>query len=320
MEFKPARLDRSASIITVLTAVLLTAMSVLFLLKVPLGWIFVIFSIGLVLGCYLYSVKSYRFEGGNLIIEKVAAGKTVIPVAEIQSYLIVEDFMTLKPLRAFGNGGLFGYYGIFTTHDYGNMSCYLTSLHQVVIIKSRRGIIALSPENPAQFESHLRENVHGKTGAMEKIQPVAPEKIRYASPMILLLPDAILTLILTGIILLYPYLPPYIATHFNFQGVADRWSPKSTFVFMGLIPSAIIFLLTIMMFFVFRRRTSEPKITYFIVALFSFIQFFMGFMFFDVFWYNIRHEHLMPLHYLLVIFLTITFLGMYFYYRKIRKT
>jgi hypothetical protein len=320
MEFKPARLDRPASIITVLTVVLLTAMSALFIMNVPKGWGFALFSMGLVLGCYLFSVKSYRFEGGNLVIEKIIGQKTVVPIGEIQSYLIVDNFLTLKPLRAFGNGGLFGYYGLFTTHDYGKMSCYLTRLRQIVMIKTRRGIVVLSPENPVQFESHFTAVVHGAAGTIEKIQPTAPENIRYASPWILLLPDAIFTLNLIGVILLYPALPAYIATHFNFQGVADSWSPKSSFLFMSMLPAFVIFALTILMFFVIRRRTPEPTITYFIVGLFSFIQFFIGFVFFDVFWFNIRHEHLLPLHFLLFIFLAAVFLGIYFFYQRIRKT
>jgi len=320
MDFKPARLDRPALIITVLTAVLLAVMSIIFILKIPYGWIAALFLMGIVLGCYLWSVKKYHFEDGNLIIEKIVGQKTVVPTAEIQSYLVVDNFLSLKPLRAFGNGGLFGYYGIFTAHDYGKMNCYLTSLRQVVMIKTSHGIIVLSPDNPVQFETHLLATVHGITGGMEAIQPIAPENIRYANPLVLLLPDAIFTLNLIGIILLYPSLPAHVATHFNFQGVADRWSPRSSFVYMGLLPSVIIFSLTILMFFVVRRRTPEPKITYFIVGLFSFIQFFMGFMFFDVFWYNIRHDHLLPLQYVFIIFLVIIFIGMYFYYQRIKKT
>jgi hypothetical protein len=319
VDFKPARLDRASSIVTILTVILLTAMSIVFVLKVPFGWGFAIFSIGLVIGCYLFSVKNYRIEGGKLIIEKIL-GRKVIPIPEIENYMPVDDFLSLKPLRAFGNGGLFGYYGIFTTHDYGQMHCYLTSLRNVVMLKTRRGIFVLSPENTAQFESQLSAYLKGVAGAVEKIPPIAPEKIRYAHPLVLLLPDAIFAVVVIGTVLLYPALPPYVATHFNFQGLADRWSPKSSIVFMGLLPSIIIFALTILLFVAIRRRTSDPKITYFIVGLLSFIQFFMGFIFLDVFWFNIHQAHFFPLQYLLIIFLAIMAIGLYGYYHLIKKS
>jgi hypothetical protein len=294
-------------------------MSVLFVLKVPYGWGFAIFTVALIGGCYLFSVKNYRIESGNLIIEIISGSKKIVPTHEIESYMTVDDFLSLKPMRAFGNGGLFGYYGIFTARDYGRMTCYLTRLRKVVMIKTRHGIVVLSPENLDQFEAQLAGYVKGAAGVAARIPPIAPEKIRYASPLILLLPDAIFVLIVIGIVVLFPSLPPYVATHFNSSGIPDHWSPKSSMIFMGIIPSAILFALTILLFFAARKRTPDPKIIYFIIGLLTFVQFFMGFIFLDVFWFNIHHVHILPLQYLLFFFLAVIAAGFFLYYHTIKK-
>ncbi len=56
-------------------------------------------------------------------------------------------------------------------------------------------------------------------------------------------------MILIGIYILqcyvyYPILPEYVATHFNFSGLADRWSPKIYLIFsLGSVMLLIILLI-----------------------------------------------------------------------------
>lgn len=104
--------------------------------------------ISIVLFSYLLSPSRYYIQGGNFVIEKVVGKKIIIPLNIIEGYIEVVDFNKLKPVRSMGNGGLFGYYGIFATKDYGNINCQLARLKNIIIIKSKSGFFAISPEKP----------------------------------------------------------------------------------------------------------------------------------------------------------------------------
>jgi hypothetical protein len=318
MDFKPAKLDASARFISVFTVIFLTAMSIFFIFRMPYGWVFATVMMSIILVAYALSVKRYYFEGGKLVIEKAVGKKTIIPLAELESILVVDNFMSLKPLRAFGNGGLFGYYGIYTTLDYGKMSCNLTGLKNVILIKTRNGIHALSPAEPDRFQDYLKNAVLGITGKLETLQPLTPAEKKYANPLILIIPGAIFALTLILVFAFYPSLPDIIASHFDARGLANGWSRKNVFLFMSLMPAAIVFALNILLFFIVRKRSPEPKVTYFVVGLFSLIQLLMAFAPFDIYWFNTRHEHFFSFFYVFIGFLVLFLAAIYIYYRLIK--
>ncbi|MGB3478105.1 MAG: PH domain-containing protein, partial [bacterium] len=146
MEFKVAKLDRTATIVSIVTTAFLTVLSIFFVVKVPLGWLFAIFMMLIPLCCYLLSPKRYVFKGSALIIEKVVGRQITIPMNGIEAYIRVPNFAKLKVARTFGNGGLFGFYGLFSTAEYGEMNCQLTSLKDIIIIKTQKMNFALSPQ------------------------------------------------------------------------------------------------------------------------------------------------------------------------------
>lgn len=71
MEFKIAKLDTMASLITILATAFLIAFAIFFPAKnIPFGWVFSLLMISIVLFSYLLSPRRYYIQGGNFVIEK----------------------------------------------------------------------------------------------------------------------------------------------------------------------------------------------------------------------------------------------------------
>ena len=191
MEFKTAKLDRLARILTACVTLLLIGLSVFFIIKVPYGWLFAILMMSIILFSYLLSPACYFFEGGKLVIEKVIGKKIIIPLEQVTGYAMVPDFTKLRVARTFGNGGLFGYYGTFSTAEYGTLNCQLTNLKQVFIVKTTHGIFAISPADALRFQEYFMSTVQGLTSTITELTPAKPSTLRQARPFILLLPAAI---------------------------------------------------------------------------------------------------------------------------------
>lgn len=319
MDFKAARLDTLAIIISGFTTVLLVGLAIFFIFKAPHGWIFSIVMILILIISYLLSPKRYLFEGSKLIIEKVIGKRIIISLDEIEGYVLVPDLTKLKIARTFGNGGLFGYYGLFSTAEYGTINCQLTSLKNVFIVKSKKGTFAFSPYDPLTFEEYFKNTVAGITGKLEKLVPLKREAIKYASPLILLIPITIFALTVVMILSLYPQLPERIATHFDFHGNPDAWGSRNSFTTAGIIPSSILVVLNFVLFFIVRRTTVRPAIPNFLVIIFSLIQIFVVYASFDMYWFNKHNTHLIPFIYSIVGFACILAFIFLLYYQKIVK-
>lgn len=318
MEFKLAKLDTMATIITIITTVFLVALTIFFLVKTEsFGWIFSLMMISILVISYLLSPKRYYIQGGNFVIEKVIGRKIIVPLNEIEGIFEVEDFNKLKPVRSMGNGGLFGYYGIFTTKDHGNINCQLTRLKNIIIIKSKSGYFAVSPEKPGLLIDWLKSNTATSIIKQADNEEPITEK---ATPFILLIPDTILTLSIIMVALLYQRLPDRIATHFDFQGNPNGWNPKISFIYFSILPQIVLFSINIIIFFLTRKRYREPRVLYLLVCIISLIQLFIAYTSFDIYWFNTHNAHLIPIHYLFIVLTMLLLVLFYFYNRMLTKT
>ncbi|HEX7319091.1 MAG TPA: PH domain-containing protein [bacterium] len=319
MEFKTAKLDTAATVISAFTTVFLAVMAGFFIVKVPIGIIFAAGMMSIVVFSYLLAPRRYRFEGSKLVIEKVSGKKIVIDIADIKGYSPVADFRQLKPIRSFGNGGLFGYYGLFSTREYGTINCQLTRLKKIFLIETIRGYYVVSPEDADRFGEYMHSTISGMTGKVLPAQPLVRAASKPASLAYLLIPDLIMAITIIMVILWYPQLPDKLATHFNFQGVADGWSPKTAFIWMGIVPPAVIFAFNTILFVILRSHYHDPHIPAFLVLLFSLIQAFLVFVTYDICWFNTRGVHIVPIHYAVIVFLGLVGIFFWVYYNRIRK-
>lgn len=318
MEFKPAKLDRLSSLISIITTGFLLFLSISFIQKgIPYGWIFSSGIMSIVIISYLLSPKRYYIHGGEFIIEKVIGKKLVIPLNMIEGYINVEDFNKLKPVRSMGNGGLFGYYGIYTTKEYGNINCQLTRLKNILIIRSKKGYFAISPEKPEMLMDWLKSNIGASiVETSAEVEVIKTKRDFY----ILLIPDAVLALTIIMIILLYQQLPERIATHFDFQGNPDGWSPRVAFLYFGIFPQVILFALSIIIFFVTRNRYRDPRAVNLLVLIISLIQIFVAYTSFDIYWFNTHSTHFIPIFYAIAILTVLLLILLYFYNKILKKS
>lgn len=317
MVFKPARLDTLSSVTSIITTILLIGLSFFFLVnRIPYGWSLSLLLISIVLVSYLLSPKIYYIHGRHFIIEKVIGTKILIPMNEIEGIFEIDDFYKLKPIRSMGNGGLFGYYGIYTTKDYGNIKCQLTRLKKILIIKSKQGYYAISPEKPEQILEWFM-SISGPALINKITEPRLVEK--KASPLILLVPETIFTLTLIMIILLYPQLPDRIAIHFDFKGNPDGWSSKISFLYFGIIPQLIVSFICIIFFFAIRNIYHEPMPVYLLIIMISFVQLIVAYATFDIYWFNMHQSHFLPMGFVLIFFTGLILIFLFIYYRILTK-
>jgi hypothetical protein len=306
-----------ALVTTVAISILLVGLSAFFL-TLPFGWIFSTVMILIIAVSYLYSPAKYHFAGSYLIVQKVIGRKIAIPLSDVVGYTIVPDFSKLRVVRTFGNGGLFGYYGIFSTAEYGTINCQLRSLKNVIILKTSAEAFAVSPAEVERFESQLIGTVQGLSGKIEKIVPEPATIVKRASLYILVIPVVLFLLTLILIYNAYLQLPDRIAVHFDLQGNPDGWASRTSFIYSGAAPAAILSALSIGIFLAVRRATRRPDTPYFIVIMLGVFQLFTAFVLYDTYWVNKHNTHLIPFPYNVIAYSAIILLLLVIYYRKVR--
>jgi len=319
MEFKSTRLDVPASIITVAVTVLLAGLSA-FIFTKPYGWIFSIIMLLILSVSYLLSPEKYYLKGSYLVVQKIIGKKIEIPLCDVMSYTIVPDFSKLQVARTFGNGGLFGYYGTFSTAEYGPINCQLRSLKKVVILKTKYSTFAISPAEVERFENQLTSTVMGLKGKIEKLTPTPPGIIKHASTVILILPLAFFISTILLIYHAYLQLPDRIAVHFDLHGNPNGWASRASFIFSSVVPAAILCALSIGIFLAVRRTTKRSTLPYFLVVMLGVFQLFTAYISYDTYWVNRNNTHLIPFPYNIIAYFSMIVVLLVVYYRKTRSS
>ncbi|MBN2620111.1 DUF1648 domain-containing protein [candidate division WOR-3 bacterium] len=312
MVFNTARLDTTAVVVTIIVCTILIALSALFIIKVPYGWLWAAGMMLILAISYALSPQQYSFDGSRLIIRK-AIGKTItIPLGDIQGYAIVPDLAKIRMIRMFGNGGLFGYYGMFSTAEYGPINCQLTRMKHVVIVQAEKMRYALSPRDIEKFVHTLCSVTSCSTVPVEPLQPGVKVIVR---PLILILPIIVYIAAIATILLAFQSLPERIAVHFDVYGSPDRWGHKVSYLLSGVIPSTILFAMNCGIYFGMRRTIHTRTLLALLIMLVSWIQLFTLFISLDTFWLNTRGNHMVPFVYALVAFISVVVVLLFVYYR-----
>ena len=267
---------------------------------------------------YLLSPVKYYFLGSKLVIQKVIGKKIIIPLEEVRGYVVIPDFAKLRVARTLGNGGLFGYYGMFSTAEYGTINCQLRNLKEIFIIKTACGMFAISPADRLKFEEYLVNAVRGLKGTIETLVPSMPRATEHAHPLILILPIVIFICTTAMVLFLYPGLPERMAVHFDMHGTPDGWASRSSFIISGLIPATVLFAISVIIFLFVRRATRKPALPYLIVVIFAFFQLFAAYVSLDTYWINKKDAHLVPFPYNIIGYVLIIAVLLYVYYRRIK--
>lgn len=317
MVFKAAKLDMTATVVTLLVTGFIVGLGILFIAKVPYGWIWAIGMLLIPGISYALSPKQYVFDGARISIVKIIGKAITIPIQNIKGYTVLENLAKTKMTRTFGNGGLFGYYGMFATAEYGPINCQLTSMKQVVILNTENGLYALSPQNVQEFVRVL-----GTSSApiQDKSTFTVPAIINPARASILILPIVLYVATIIFLFLTYSTLPEKIAVHFDAFGNPDRWGSKISYLISGFVPATILAALNCGVFFVMRKTVRNPTLPLFIVIIISFLQLFTLYINLDMFWLNQHNHHVLPFSISMSAFAITMIALLVVYYRIVKKS
>ncbi len=319
MEFKVGSLDLVGKIVTIFVLLLILTISLFFSVRVPYGIAFVLLLISIPLIAYLLAPKKYYIDGSNIIIEKVIGKKIILPLKNVQACTIIQNAAKLKLVRTFGNGGLFAYYGIFSSAQYGSINFQVTKWRDIILIKTDKFKYAISPANPHDFLERINTYCPSINKKLESFEEPYTQPITKPQLIILIIPTVIfLVTIIIGIIL-FLKLPDRIAIHFDLRGNPDRWGSRNNYIFGNMMPAMIVFILNIIMFSTMSRALRNPKILNTLVLVLSSIQLLIFYVLADTYHVNIYFSHILPIGTVLIMFgVIMIFLGLK-YYQEVKK-
>jgi hypothetical protein len=104
---------------------------------------------------YAYSPRSYEVAQPHLIVCRLM-GPVRIPLDGIRELraATADDFRGC--IRLWGNGGLFGYYGLFRTSKLGKCTWYVTNRANAVVLITAAKTVVLSPDDVDRFVAVIR--------------------------------------------------------------------------------------------------------------------------------------------------------------------
>ncbi len=313
MEFKTAPLDAPGRIITAFVITLMLVMSYLFYLKTLHGSLFVVLFLSIPLISFLLAPKKYHLNANSIIIEKVIGKKMILPLRSVQACVSIPDASKLKLIRTFGNGGLFAYYGLFSSRKYGTINFQVTRLRNILLIKTEQGIYGISPAAPEAFIERLNALCPAINHELEPLEEPMPQLA------ILIVPVSILIVTVIAGLVLHDRLPDQIAVHFDLHGNPDRWAPRSTYLLANFMPVGIVFALNILLFFLTRRRVRNPRAVNTMVITLSLIQLLILYVMIDMYVFNTSSVHVLPMGTVMIMFAVIMFFLGFMYYRELKK-
>ena len=112
----------------------------------------------LLLGAYAWSPRNYSISDRSIVVKRLI-GSVRIPLDGIREARIAtpDDFRDCY--RLFGNGGLFGYYGQFSTAKLGNCTWYVTNRSNAVVVVAGAKTAVFSPDETDGFLAAIHASV-----------------------------------------------------------------------------------------------------------------------------------------------------------------
>jgi hypothetical protein len=103
--------------------------------------------ISIVLFTFLFSIKDYAVNDNTLFIQRWI-NTIKIPFSEIKTVRVLNDNDMGMVFRTFGVGGLFGYFGKFSSSKLGSITYYATQNKNKVFVELKSGKkIVITPDD-----------------------------------------------------------------------------------------------------------------------------------------------------------------------------
>jgi Bacterial PH domain len=108
-----------------------------------------------ILAAYAYSPRSYSLEGRTIVVRRLA-GQVSIPLDDVREARRTTAGDSRGCIRLWGSGGLFGYYGLFSSSQLGKFTQYVTNRKNSVIVITGTGKTVFSPDDVDGFLAAIR--------------------------------------------------------------------------------------------------------------------------------------------------------------------
>lgn len=141
--------DRGVKIISAVVAAILLVLVATTQSIIAGGFCALIVAVG-----YAYSPRGYVIADGAIVVKRLA-GSIRIPIASIRSARAATADDLAGALRLWGNGGMFGYYGLYSTSRLGKCTWYVTDRRRAVVLVTDAKILLLSPDDVPAFLAAL---------------------------------------------------------------------------------------------------------------------------------------------------------------------
>ena len=121
--------------------------------------LFVIFVLVIILLiCYIYSPQYYNINDESLIIKRIIKDRTIM-LNDISEIRLLEPKELSGVIRTFGVGGLFGYFGKFSSLKLGSMNWYATQRKNKVLVILKTGKkIVITPDDRSLIDKIRSKN------------------------------------------------------------------------------------------------------------------------------------------------------------------
>ena len=109
----------------------------------------------LIVGSYAYSPRAYVIAGRSLLVKRLI-GTVRIPLDNVREVRPAAEDDFRGCIRLWGNGGLYGYYGLFSTSKLGKSTWYLANRTNSVVVATAEKTVLVSPDDVPAFLATIR--------------------------------------------------------------------------------------------------------------------------------------------------------------------
>ena len=177
----------------------------------------------LVLLTFAWSPRGYTVDGQTLLVHRLS-GSVRIPLQEIRELRAgaADDFQ--GAVRLFGNGGLFGYYGLFQTATLGKSTWYVTNRDRAVVIVTSTKTFVVSPDDVEGFLATVRSVVRVPVAASGSAVQTVPVRRNFTG-VLAAVAIALVVLAIAAFATLYSPGPPGYTLTPQALTIHDRFYP-----------------------------------------------------------------------------------------------
>jgi hypothetical protein len=152
-QYFSASFDSTTKVVSTVVCLLLIVMAVVTKIALVAG-----LGAAILIVSYAFSVRGYAIQDRSVIVNRFI-GNVRLPLDGIRELRAAsaDDFRGC--VRLWGNGGLFGYYGLFRTSKLGKCSWYLTDRSKAVVIVSQAKTVLCSPDDVTGFITAIQTYV-----------------------------------------------------------------------------------------------------------------------------------------------------------------